>query len=468
MEKNQEKVGLVVGLGSNGEGIVKEEGKVVFVPYTLLGEKIKYKILKVDKKCAYGKVLEVLTPAEMRVRPACPVFGKCGGCQLQHVKYVNQLKIKEENVANCFDKIANLKVDVKNAVKGDDEFRYRNKLQLPVQETSKGTVIGFYAENSHRVVPIDDCLINARWTVDIISVFKQYIEEFSIKGYNENDGSGELREITVKDVKDNLIITMVVLDENLRGINRLVEMLSERLNFTFSLYLNINKKNTNVIYGEKFKLIYGEPDYTGDMLGIKYKIGVQSFMQVNNSVCAKLYSAVRDSVDADENTVVIDAYSGAGLMTALLSKRAKKAIGVEIIPEAVRCANDLAVQNGLSDKISNYLGKCEDILPDIIEKEKQLKSKVCLVLDPPRKGCDIKVINAIIKSDIDKIVYVSCKPSTLARDIGLITGSLAVIDGEVKKVENPKLRYDISLVRPFDMFANTKHIETLVCLTRNK
>ena len=202
------------------------------------------------------------------------------------------------------------------------------------------------------------------------------------------------------------------------------------------------------------------------MLGIKYKIGVRSFMQVNNSVCSKLYTAVRDAVDADENTVVIDAYSGAGLMTALLSLKAKRAIGVEIVPEAVRCANDLAVQNGLNDKISNYLGKCEDILPDIIEKEKQLNSNICLVLDPPRKGCDIKVINAIIKSDIDKIVYVSCKPSTLARDIGLITGSLAVIDGEVKKVENPKLRYDISFVRPFDMFANTKHVETLVVLTK--
>ena len=466
MEKNEEKVGVVVGLGSNGEGIIKQDGMVVFVPYTLVGEKVRYKVLKVTSKCVYGKVLEILTPAEMRVRVNCPVFGKCGGCQLQHVKYMNQLKIKEETVETCFKKVANLNVKVKSTVKGDNQFRYRNKLQLPVAYTSKGTVIGFYAENSHRVVPIDDCLINAPWTADVISAFKQYIEEFDIKGYDEQTGTGELREITVKDVKGNLIITAVVLNENIRGRARMFEILKDHLKYKFSLYLNVNSDNTNVIYGDKFILIHGAPEYSGDMLGVRYKIGVQSFMQVNNSVCSKLYSAVRDVVDADENTVVIDAYSGAGLLTALLAKNAKRAMGIEIVPEAVKCANELARQNNLQHKISNYLGKCEDILPDIINKEKEYNSKICLVLDPPRKGCDIKVINSIIKSNIDKIIYVSCKPSTLARDVGLIVGSLEVINGEIKRVENPNYRYEVSLVRPFDMFANTKHVETLVCLAR--
>lgn len=466
MEKNEEKVGVVVGLGSNGEGIIKQDGMVVFVPYTLVGEKVRYKVLKVTSKCVYGKVLEILTPAEMRVRVNCPVFGKCGGCQLQHVKYMNQLKIKEETVETCFKKVANLNVKVKSTVKGDNQFRYRNKLQLPVAYTSKGTVIGFYAENSHRVVPIDDCIINAPWTADVISAFKQYIEEFDIKGYDEQTGTGELREITVKDVKGNLIITAVVLNENIRGRARMFEILKDHLKYKFSLYLNVNSDNTNVIYGDKFILIHGAPEYSGDMLGVRYKIGVQSFMQVNNSVCSKLYSAVRDVVDADENTVVIDAYSGAGLLTALLAKNAKRAMGIEIVPEAVKCANELARQNNLQHKISNYLGKCEDILPDIINKEKEYNSKICLVLDPPRKGCDIKVINSIIKSNIDKIVYVSCKPSTLARDVGLIVGSLEVVNGEIKRVENPNYRYEVSLVRPFDMFANTKHVETLVCLAR--
>lgn len=467
MEKNEEKVGVVVGVGVGGEGIIKQDGAVVFVPFTLLGEKVRYKVLKVTSKCAYGKVLEVLTPAESRVRPKCPVFGKCGGCQLQHVKYVQQLKNKEESIATCFKKIANLDVKVKSAVKGDNEFRYRNKLQLPIVNTQKGTIIGFYAENTHRVVPITDCLINAPWTKDVITAFTKYIEEFDIKGYNEIDNTGDIREVTVKEIKGNLIITVVALSPDLRGKKRLIEIFNEELKFTFSLYLNVNEKATNVIYGDKFYLLYGSPDYNADMLGIKYKIGVQSFMQVNNSVCSKLYSAVRDVVDADENTVVIDAYSGAGLMTALLAKNAKRAIGVEIIGEAVECANELAYMNGLSDKITNYLGKCEDILPDIIEKEKQNGSKVCLVLDPPRKGCDIKVINSIIDSNIDKIVYVSCKPSTLARDIGLLVGSLKTVNGAIVKAEDDYIpRYNVSLVRPFDMFAQTKHVETLVCLTK--
>jgi len=466
MKKNEERVGIVTAVGAGGEGIIKQDGVVVFVPYTLVGEKVRYKVLKVNSNLAYGKVLEVYAPAEIRERPSCPVFGKCGGCQLQHIRYFNQLKMKEDNVANCFKKIAGLDVKVSSAVKGDNNFRYRNKLQLPVAQTEYGTRIGFYAENSHRVVPIEDCLINAEWTPSIISAFNKYIKEFNILGYDEKTCTGELREITVKEIKGNLIITAVALSQKLRGQDRLIEILQEEVKYNFSLYLNVNTDNTNVIYGDKFILLHGPGSYTGDMLGVKYNIGVQSFMQVNNSVCAKLYSAVRAAIASDEDTTVIDAYSGAGLLTALLAKCAKKAIGIEIVPEAVECANQLAIVNKLSDKITNYLGKCEEILPDIIKAEKRFGNKISVVLDPPRKGCDIKVINSLINNSVDKIVYVSCKPSTLARDVGLLCGTLEVVDGEIKKVENPVHRYQVSLVRPFDMFAQTKHVESVVCLTR--
>lgn len=466
MEKNQELIGTVVGIGSNGEGLIKQDGYIVFVPFALMGEKIKYKVLKTKSKFAYGKVIEVLTPAEVRVRPKCPVFSKCGGCQLQHVKYLTQLSIKEEGIKNTLKKVANLNVELLPTVRGDDEFRYRNKLQLPVAFSTNGTNIGFYAENSHRVVPINDCLINASWTKDIISCFRTYISEFNLMGYDEVKNTGDIREITVKEIKGNLIITAVILKENIKGVDRLIEILKNKIKMPYSLYLNVNDKPTNVVFGDKFKLVYGKPDYTSEMLGIKYKIGVQSFMQVNTSVCTKLYSAVKTLVNADENTVVIDAYSGAGLMTAILAENAKRAIGVEIIKEAVDCANDLAVENKLQDKITNYLGKCEDIIPDIIQKEKKEHSNICLVLDPPRKGCDIKVINSIIESNIEKIVYVSCKPSTLARDLGLLVGTLEVADGQIVKAQNPSKRYEITYIRPFDMFAQTKHVETLVCLSK--
>lgn len=466
MQKNQELISIVSSMGSNGEGVIKDEGKIVFVPFAIAGEKVRYKVLKVSNKIAYGKLLEVLTPAEERVRPKCPLFGKCGGCQLQHIKYVNQLKIKEDNVKSAFNKIANLNVDVKSSIKGNSEWGYRNKLQLPVGQINGQTVIGFYAENSHRIIPIKDCPINASWTKNVITSFKNYIEENDVKGYDELTHTGELREITVKEVKGNLIITVVTLSDNLKNKDSLINTLKTCLKYNFSLYHNVNDKRTNVIYGDDFKLLYGAPDYTSEMLGIKYKIGVRSFMQVNTSVCSKLYSAVKEACSINENTTVIDAYSGAGLMTALLSKDAKKGVGVEIIPEAVDCANDLARLNGLQEKISNYVGKCEDIIPDIIAKEKKENADICLVLDPPRKGCDKRVIESIINSNIDRIVYVSCMPSTLARDIGLIVGTLKFTDNGIENVQDATHRYKVESVRTFDMFSHTKHVETLVCLTK--
>ena len=378
MEKNEERVGLVVALGVNGEGIIKEDGTVVFVPFTLIGEKIRYKVLKVTSKCAYGKVLEVLTPAEIRVRPKCPVFGKCGGCQLQHIRYLNQLKIKEDNVKISFKKVANLDVNVKPTIHSDDDFRYRNKLQLPVVESNNGPLIGFFAENSHRVVPIDDCKINAHWTKNIIQAFKRYFSIAKITGYNESTNTGDVREIVVKEIKGNLIITVVSLTKNLPKINDLISILKEELRYNFSLYQNVNPNATNVVFGDEFILHYGPKEYQGDMFGIKFMIGVKSFMQVNSQVCSKLYAGVRERIDADQNTTVINAYSGAGLLTALLTKNAKKVIGIEIVKEAVDYADKLAKNNNLSDKIVNYLGKCEDILHSIIGDVRKDSKKVSL------------------------------------------------------------------------------------------
>lgn len=463
MVKNEERTGIVISVGMNGEGIVKDEDTVVFVPFALPGEKIIYKILKVTKKCAYGKLLEVLTPAEERVRAKCPVFTKCGGCQLQHVKHTNQLSIKEKNVSNCFKKIAGLDVEVKPAIKGDNEYFYRNKLQLPVAETENGAVIGFYAENSHRVIPISDCAINGVWAKDVIRAFKCYLSTYAIAGYNEGNHSGVVREITVKEIGGNLIITVVTLGESLPFKNELIDILKRELRNEFSLYQNVNSAKTNVIYGNDFRLLHGKGEYSSETFGVKYKIGVRSFMQVNPSVCFKLYHTVVNSLDLDENTTVIDAYSGAGLMTALLASKAKKAVGIEIIKEAVSIANDLAKDNLLQDKIVNYCGKCEELLPNIVKQE---KGKVAIVLDPPRKGVDIKVINAVIESGADKVAYVSCMPSTLARDVGLLMGSLEERDGEIVRVENPNYRYEIDFIRPFDMFPQTKHIETLVVLSK--
>lgn len=467
LKKNDEKIGYVVAVGNDGEGIVKDEDFVIFVPFALQGEKIKYRVLKVSKKIAFGKLLVVLEPSINRQTPNCPVFGKCGGCQLQHVKYEEQLNIKREGIKNAFKKVAFLEVEPKEVVVGDSPFRYRNKISLPVSQQGDNVLVGFYAENSHRVVDILDCPINPTWTSTMIKCLKEYMLEQSIKGYDEFTKKGDIREITVREVNGKLIITIVALRKQLRNINSFINLLKVQLVNEFSLYVNVNDNSTNKIYGDNFYLIYGDGEYQGNMLGIEFPMGVQSFMQVNNDVCQKLYSKVIELVDAKEDMVVLDAYSGAGVMTAMLAKNAKKVIGIEIIKEAVDLADDLKEKNGLSKKITNYNGKCEEILPRIIEQERQKHKEITVVLDPPRKGCDISVIDALIKSDIDKIVYVSCKPTSLARDVGLLIGTLKIENGNIIKADNNANRYSVQTVIPFDMFPNTKHVETIVCLTKN-
>ena len=466
MKKNEEYIGIVEAFGSNGEGIIKDNGLITFVPYAIKGEKVRYKILKATKSCAYGKLIEVLTPSDCRVNPSCSVFNKCGGCQIQHVDYANQLELKRETVKDCFRKIAGIDFEVDKTEPCEKVFGYRNKLQLPVAKTENGTVIGFYAENTHRVVPIDDCPINPSWTKKIISAFKQYIDEFNLSGYDNQKFTGDIREITAKEIAGNLIIVAVVLDSNIKGKDRLVEILKSHLELNFTLYFNVNKSRSNVIYGEKFYLYHGAPDYTAEIDGIKCKFGVQSFMQVNDEMRSKLYNKVKEEINADENTTVIDAYSGAGLMTALLSQNARKTIGIEIVKEAVDCADELAKINGLTDKMVNFNGACEDLLPSIIEKERKTGNQIKIVLDPPRKGCDIAVVEAVRKSGADKIVYVSCLPSSLARDVGLLTGTLIYKDGKIEKAETPSGEYELTLIKPFDMFPQTKHVETLVCLCK--
>ncbi len=466
IKKNDLMTGVVESLGSNGEGIIRKDGLVVFVPLALVGERIKYKVLKVTSKCAYGKLLEVQEKSPERVEPKCPVFGKCGGCQLQHLNYQSQLLLKQKNVSDCFQKIAFIKENVLKTVACDKCFKYRNKLQLPIEEIGGETVIGFYAENSHRVIPITNCDINPDWTKKIIFSFKKYISECNIKGYNNQTFLGDIREVTVKEICKKLIIAVVVTSFNIKGIDRLIQILKENLDTEFSLYLNENKSRSNVIYGDKFTLKEGRGEYEGELFGIKYPVGVRSFTQVNDEMCYKLYSEVKNQLLLDEETVVIDAYSGAGLMTALLAQNAKKAIGIEIIKEAVDCADKLALSNGLSEKITNYCGKCEELLPSIIEKEKAKSDKLAIVLDPPRKGCDIKVLEAVKSSGADKIVYVSCMPSSLARDVGILTGTLKVCDSGIKKAEEIDSPYKISYIQPFDMFPQTKHVETVVCLAR--
>lgn len=470
LDKNMEFTGFVEALGSNGEGIVKSEGTTFFAPYTLTGEKVKLKALKVKNKIGYAKVLEVYTPADERVRPVCKNFMRCGGCQLQHVKYTSQLKLKQKTVRDALVKIAGIDTEVLPTIKSDEPFAYRNKLQIPVGVGADGqNVIGFFAERSHRIVPLKTCPIHPEWAETVIAVFYTYMEKCGLCGYDDATGRGDIRSIVVRDVAGNLIVTVVATHRDLKGIGELIRLLSEKLS-SFSLYLNLNDADTNVVFGEEFILLHGAGRYTATECGIKYEVGANTFIQVNSGVCRKLYDRTVKAAAESGCTAAIDCYSGGGLMTAMLAKTLGKAYGIEIVREAVDCADGLKSLNKLQDKMSNRCGKVEDILPSVLE---EVDADQCfLVVDPPRKGVDRATLRAILKSGVKKMAMISCDPATMARDAGVLTGALTEIDGELRK--NPDYRknggghFKIQCVQPFDMFPQTKHVETLVVLSHKK
>ena len=469
MEKNEEYIGIVEKTGSNGEGILKNGDYTVFVPYALPEEKIKYKVLKVKKNICFAKITELCVPSEERVRPKCPVYEKCGGCQLQHLKYKHQLILKRKIVKDCLSKIAFLDEKVMPTVPSELEYGYRNKLQLPIRTEKSGIAIGFFAQNSHRIVQINDCPIQPWWCGKIIKIIRKYIDVFDVTAYSEESKCGLLKHVVVRDVDGKLIITVVINGNELPQVNKLVDLLSTEFN-EFSLFVNINKDDTNVIFGKEFRCVYGRKKVVSSDMGVKFEIGPESFMQVNDLVRRNIYREAVKAADPDPDTVVIDAYSGAGLLTAIFATRAKKAVGIEIVKEAVDCADELKKLNGLDEKMENICAPCEVALPVVMERERLGGTKFTLILDPPRQGVDEKLISAIKTAMPERIVYISCSPQTLSRDLGLLSETLVREDGELKKSpENGEFsKYKIEYVKPFDMFPQTRHVETLVVLSHKK
>ena len=312
--KNFEFTGTVESFGSNGEGIVREGETVFFAPFTVVGEKVKFKALKVKGRIGYAKALEILTPADERVRPRCPAFTKCGGCQLQHLRYGAQLKLKSKTVQDALRKIAGIRTEVPLTAKSEFQYEYRNKLQLPVGIDAQGnTVIGFYAERSHRIVPVNGCPIHPCWAGDIISVFKQYIEKSGARGFDETKRTGTLRHIVVRDVEGAFIVTAVTYGNELPKKELLIQLLREKFS-RFSLWQNINGEDTNTVFGDEFRLLFGEGKYSASECGIRFEAGPNTFIQVNAGVCRKLYD--RTVRFASQSGAEIGTRSGAGLRQA--------------------------------------------------------------------------------------------------------------------------------------------------------
>ncbi len=468
IEKNDIVCAVTDAVGSNGEGVVRHEGITFFVPSCLPGEKVRFKVLKIKGNIGYGKLEEVLTPAEERVRPKCPVFSRCGGCCLQHLDYPAQLVHKATVVKETLRKIGGLTVNVPVAVRSDLPYGYRNKLQIPVGVDKDGnSVVGFYAEHSHRIVPISACAIHPEWAERLIAIVKRYMTECAVKGYDEEKETGVLRHIVAREIGGRFIVTLVTVTKTLPNLSYLIGLLKEAF-VEMTLYLNVNAEDTNVIFGKEFQLVHGMGVFQAEEHGIRYEAGPVTFLQVNENVRMKLYRDALKTVAGEGNEVVIDAYSGGGLLTAMIARKVKRVYGIELEAEASRCADSLKQVNGLVN-MTNICGYVEEELPRVLAKEKG--EKLRLILDPPRAGIARSVLKALLESGIPKLTIISCNPATLARDLGILTGSLIEREGELVKspeytAEGLAGYYRIEKIQPYDMFPQTKHVETLVCLAR--
>ena len=452
VEKDKEYILNIEALGYEGEGIAKIDGYPVFIPGALIDEKVKVRIIKVKKNFAYGKLIEILEESDERRVPNCRNYNVCGGCTSQHLSYEGQLNFKFGRVKDCIKKIGGLDDSiVKYPIVMNNIYRYRNKVQLPVGMVNENLAIGFFSEKSHEIIDIDTCLLQDEESEEIISIIRKWMNDYSIMPA-KNDGkffkNGIIRHIVVrKAFKTNeLMVILVTTNKKILHVNELIHRLNTSINNIKSIIQNINDKDTNLVMGDKCITLWGA-DYICDYIG-KYKFNISplSFFQVNPIQTEALYNKALEYANLNGDEVVFDAYCGTGTISLFLSQKAKKVYGVEIIPQAIENARVNAEINSV-DNAQFYVGKSEEIIPKLIEDG--IIPDV-IVVDPPRKGCDLKLLDAIGKAKPRRIVYVSCDPSTLARDL--------------KYLE--KQGYKTLEVQPVDMFPMTKHIENVALLVK--
>ncbi|NGT67052.1 23S rRNA (uracil(1939)-C(5))-methyltransferase RlmD [Clostridium perfringens] len=453
VEKNKEYIFDIISQGYEGEGIAKIDNKYpIFIEGALKGEKVKVRIVKVNKNFAYGKLMEVLEASEERVNPPCAIYKRCGGCKLQHASYKAQLDFKWDRVKDCVSKIGKLDPSiVKYPLGMENPWRYRNKVQLPIGLINGEVKIGFFAPRSHDIIDMESCLIQDEIGDKVVKLTREWIEKFNIRPYNidgEYDEKGIVRHIMIRRgfTTNEVMVVLVTNGEKLPHKEEFVDLMVKNIPGIKSVIQNINSKKTNVILGLESKTLWGEDtisDYIGDF---RFNISPLSFFQVNPTQTEVLYGKALEYANLTGNEEVFDAYCGTGTITLFLSQKAKKVYGVEIIPQAI----DNAWINAKENKVENvefFVGESEVVIPDLINKG--VKADV-VVVDPPRKGCDKKLLDAITNIDAKKIVYVSCDPSTLGRDLKVLE------DNGYKTLE----------VQPVDMFPNTSHIETVALICR--
>lgn len=442
----------IVDCGTDGEGIGKADGFTVFVKDAVIGDTIMAKIMKAKKNYGYGRLMEILKPSPYRVEPVCLSARQCGGCQLQAVSYEEQKVFKEKKLRGHLERIGGFtEFPMEPLIGMDDPYHYRNKAQFPVGRNKEGRIVtGFYAGRTHAIIENRDCALGIPQNKDVLDRVIAHMEKYNIAPYDEATGKGLVRHIFVRYgfFTGELMVCLIINGQDLPHQRELVEKLCEIPGMT-SISLNMNKKRSNVILGDKVKTIWGE-DYITDKIGdISYEISPLSFFQVNPKQTWKLYSKALEYADLHGEETVWDLYCGIGTISLFLAQKAKFVRGVEIVPAAIEDAKRNAQINHI-ENVEFFVGKAEEVLPR--EYEKNGVYADVIVVDPPRKGCDEMLLKTILKMQPKRVVYVSCDSATLARDLRFLCDN----------------GYELKKVCGVDQFPQTVHVETIVLLSKGE
>ncbi|WP_088840866.1 23S rRNA (uracil(1939)-C(5))-methyltransferase RlmD [Listeria sp. ILCC797] len=446
LKKNQILSVTIEDLTHDGSGIAKIDGYPLFIPAALPGEEVRVKVVKVNKKYGFGRIESFEKESPERVTPPCPVYQKCGGCQLQHLSYEGQLLFKRRQVEQLMKRVGKLETEVLPTIGMAKPFRYRNKSQVPVGYVNGKLGAGFYQKRSHDIIDMDTCLIQDEKSDAAIQEARAVFAEFYTEPYNEVTHQGDLRHIMTRVGKTSGELMLVLITRTLDFPNKpaILEQLKKRVQSVTSIVQNINANKTNVILGDKTVTLYGPNTITDTIHGIQFAISARSFYQVNPEQTEVLYQKALDAANLTGNETVIDAYCGIGSISLCLAKKARHVYGVEIVNQAILDARANAKLNQI-ENVTFETGKAEDVIPNWYKNG--ITADV-LVVDPPRKGCDEKLLATILKMKPKKVVYVSCDPATLARDLRILNEG----------------GYKVSAVQPVDMFPMTTHIENVVSL----
>lgn len=451
VKKNEYYEVMIEDLTHEGMGVAKVDGYALFIPDVLKGEHVKIKVVKTKKGFGFGKLVEVMKESPERTEPICEVYGQCGGCMLQHMSYDEQLHFKENLVKNNLERIGHFSnLEVRPIIGMQDGFYYRNKAQVPVRMQNEKVTAGFFRPRSHDIIDMKKCYIQHETNNELIQIVRDVMEELHIDPYDEEKHRGVVRHIMTRiGVKTGEVMLVLVTKTQKFPMQEIfVQKMVERYKGITSIIQNVNSKRTNVILGEKNNLLYGEPtikDYIGD---IQFEISPHSFFQVNPEQTEKLYREALNAAQLTGKETVIDAYCGIGTISLFLAKQAKKVYGVEVVPEAIQDAKRNAKLNEI-ENIEFEVGKAEETMGKW--KEVNIKADV-IVVDPPRKGCDRALLDTMIEMKPTRVVYVSCNPATLARDLRVLA------DGG----------FNVEYVQPVDMFPQTNHVETVVLMSRKE